>query len=192
MVMMGNNEPTDADLAARVLAGDREAFGRLYDRYAKLVRAVVYDISTDWSTVQDLTQECFLRAYRNLARLRQPDRFGHWIIGIARHVVRERRRTLRRDRHRFVGNSPIDVPVASEAMDAIQSAEERDLVVRRLAELPERERLVIHAFFLQHRNVQQTAELLGLSRSGVYALLERALSRLTAMVRNCEVRTKTK
>ena len=61
---MGNNEPTDADLVASVLAGDREAFGGLYDRYARLVRAVVYGVARDWPTVQDLTQECFLRAYR--------------------------------------------------------------------------------------------------------------------------------
>ena len=84
---MGNNEPTDAELVASVLSGDREAFGRLYDRYARLVRAVVYDVASDWSTVQDLTQECFLRAYQNLARLRQPDRFGHWLVGIARQVA---------------------------------------------------------------------------------------------------------
>ena len=45
---MGNNEPTDADLVARVLSGDREAFGQLYDRYARLVRAVVYDVAGDW------------------------------------------------------------------------------------------------------------------------------------------------
>ena len=61
-------------------------------------------------------------------------------------------------------------------------AEETELVMRRLAELPERERLAIHAFFLDECNVQQTAELLGLSRSGVYALLERAVARLASLV----------
>ena len=55
--------------------------------------------------------------------------------------------------------------------------------MRRLAELPERERLAIHAFFLQECNAQQAGELLGLSRSGVYALLERALARLAALVK---------
>ena len=106
---MGNNESTDADLVARVLSGDREAFGSLYDRYARLVRTVVFDVAKDWSTVQDLTQDCFLRAYQNLGRLRQPDRFGHWLVGIARQVARERRRTLRRDRHHFVGTDTLEM-----------------------------------------------------------------------------------
>jgi DNA-directed RNA polymerase specialized sigma subunit len=46
----------------------------------------------------------------------------------------------------------------------------------------------LHAFFLQERDARQTAELLGLSRSGVYALLERALARLAARVRRCEAK----
>jgi RNA polymerase sigma-70 factor (ECF subfamily) len=189
---MGNNEPTDADLVATVLAGDREAFGCLYDRYARLVRAVLCNVSADWSMVQDLTQECFLRAYRNLARLREPDRFGHWMVGIARQVARERRRSLRRDRHRFVGNSPLEVSVESNTQDALQTAEQTHLVMQQLAKLPERERLAIHAFFLQQRNAQQAAELLGLSRSGVYALLERALARLAAKVRRDEAQGERK
>jgi RNA polymerase sigma-70 factor (ECF subfamily) len=179
---MGNNESTDADLVARVLSGDREAFGSLYDRYARLVRTVVFDVAKDWNTVQDLTQECFLRAYQNLGRLRQPDRFGHWLVGIARQVVRERRRTRRRDRHQFVKTDTLEISSESDATGALQLAEETGLVMWRLAELPERERLVIHAFFLQECNVQQTAELLGLSRSGVYALLERAVARLASLM----------
>ncbi len=192
MVTMGNNEPTDADLVASVLAGDREAFGCLYDRYARLVRAVVYDVFTDWTTVQDLTQECFLRAYKSLARLRQPDRFAQWVVGIARQVVRERRRFSRRDRHQFVGGEVLEVSSETDAARAMQAAEETELMMRRLADLPERERLAIHAFFLEGCDARQVADLLGLSRSGVYALLERALARLAGMVRRQQVKKEAK
>jgi RNA polymerase sigma-70 factor, ECF subfamily len=183
MLTMGNNEPTDADLVARVLSGDRQAFGRLYDRYARLVRAVVSGVARDWSIVQDLTQECFLRAYKRLPTLRDADRFGPWIVGIARQVVRERRRTLRRDRHRFVGGETLEIPLESDGACAVQAAEETEVVMRRLVELPERERLAIHAFFLEERDVLHVGELLGLSRSGVYAMLERALTRLAVKMK---------
>jgi RNA polymerase sigma factor (sigma-70 family) len=179
---MGNHELTDAELVANVLAGDREAFGCLYDRYARLVRSVVWGVAGDWPAVADLTQECFLRAYKNLHRLEQPERFGSWLFGMARQVARERKRSLRRDRHQFVGNGPLEIASESDAADSCQTAEETMLVMRRLAELPERERLAIHAFFLQERNANQAAELLGLSRSGVYALLERGLRRLQTLV----------
>jgi RNA polymerase sigma-70 factor, ECF subfamily len=184
---MTNSLPTDADLVAKALAGEREAFACLYDRYARLVRAVVYGVAMDWPMVQDMTQECFLRAYKNLARLREPDRFGRWMVGIARQVARERRRSIRRDRHKFVGSDALEVPYDSDVSGAIESEEETKLVLRRLAELPERERIAIHAFFLQECDARQAADLLGLSRSGAYALLERALARLAALV-HCRVR----
>lgn len=189
---MKNSEPTDAELVADVLAGDREAFGCLYDRYARLVRAVAYDSSKDWSTVQDLTQDCFLRAYKSLGHLRQPDRFAQWIVGIARQLVRERRRSSRRDRHQFVGNNVLDVSSEIDASLAMQAAEETDLVMRRLTHLPERERLAIHTFFLHECDARQTAELLGLSRSGTYALLERAIARLAGLIRHRAPKKETK
>jgi RNA polymerase sigma-70 factor, ECF subfamily len=181
---MEHDEPTDAQLVARSLAGDREAFGGLYDRYARLVRAVVLRVAGDWSVVQDLTQECYLRAYQKLARLRQPDRFGRWIVGIARQVARERRRSVRRDRHRFTATDVLDTPRDMDVADELQTKEEITVLMQRLEELPERERLAIHVFFLQERNAGQTAQLLGLSRSGVYALLERGLTRLAGSIRD--------
>jgi RNA polymerase sigma-70 factor, ECF subfamily len=179
---MTNSDPIDADLVAKTLAGDRDAFGCLYDRYARLVRAVVYSVAMDWPMVQDMTQECFLRAYKNLVRLREPELFSRWIVGIARQVAKERKRTIRRDRHRFVSGDELEVPFDSDVVGTIESAEEIEHVLRRLAELPERERLAIHAFFLQECDARQAAELLGLSRSGVYALLARSLAKLSGLV----------
>src|SRR5262249_60528847 len=86
---------SDAELVNRVLAGDREAFGRLYDRYARLVRAVAFDAGRDLAAVQDIVQESFLRSFRQLSTLRARDRFGPWVVGIARQVVREYRRQHR-------------------------------------------------------------------------------------------------
>jgi RNA polymerase sigma-70 factor (ECF subfamily) len=161
----------DAELVARTLAGDREAFGRLYDRHARLVRAVALGAgpATD---AQDLTQECFLRAYRNLPALREPSSFGPWVVGIARQLVREQRRRRRPDR--LALDPPAPAPPRS-ADDADEIAHVLGLVSR----LPEEERLAVHFFFLNEHDVGQTARLLNRSRSGTYALLKRACARLT-------------
>jgi len=181
--MLRKSEAPDVDLVARVLAGDGDAFGCLYDRYARLVRAVVHRVAGGSPSTSDLTQESFLRAYRNLSRLRQPDRFGAWVVGIARQVAREHRRSMRRDRHRFVSDDVLHVAYQPDSNSAVQTEEEVTLLMRLIGELPERERLVIHAFFLKECSADQAAQLLRLSRSGVYALLERALARLAARIR---------
>ena len=172
---MGNShKPDDAELVARALAADREAFGCLFDRSGRLVRAVVCGVIGERSMVDDLTQESFLRALRNLAKLRQPDRFGFWIAGIARQVARERKRSLRRDRHQFTAPETIDCSAAHDHIGAVQTTDEIDQMLRQLARLSERERLAIHAFFLEDRNADQAATLLGVSRSGLYGMLQRA------------------
>ena len=124
-----------------------------------------------------MTQESFLRAFRDLSELRDQNRFGAWIVGIARQVARERRRSLARDRHEFTGTPPDNV-WSLERVNSTEEAEQADLLMRTIATLPETERLAIHAFFLQDHNAQQAADLLELSRSGLYAALKKGLARL--------------
>ena len=175
---MEPNSPTDAELVTATLAGQREPFGLLYDRYARLVASVVAGVSGDWAAVDDMAQECFLRAFRKLATLRDPTRFGPWIAGIARRVGRERRRTLRRDRHEFRDPRALQADSLT-IIDANRCArDETERIMRGVEKLGEQERLAIHAFFLQQQDVRQAAEVLGLSRSGFYATVQRAIARL--------------
>jgi RNA polymerase sigma-70 factor (ECF subfamily) len=185
---MEHNDPHDAELVAQTLAGNREAFGQLYDSYARLVRAVAAGVSGDWPAVDDMVQECFLRAYRNLIALRDPHRFGPWIVGIARQVGRERRRALRRDRHEFGKRSEIDSITAADAV--VFEGHDLELVMQKLADLPEKERLAVHAFFLEQRDVPQAAEMLGFSKSGFYLLVRKGIARLAALMQPCDVKVK--
>jgi RNA polymerase sigma-70 factor (ECF subfamily) len=182
---MAQKPSDDAELVAAALAGDREAFGMLYDGHARMVRAVLLGVSGDWTAIDDMVQESFLRAYRNLARLREPPKFGRWVAGIARQVARERRRSLARDRHQFrdLHSSEIELPTKPEMPDR----EQLDLVMHRLAGLPERERTAIHAFFLDEQDVGHACEMMKLSRSGFYALVQRGVARLAARIRPCEI-----
>jgi RNA polymerase sigma-70 factor (ECF subfamily) len=175
---MDSNSPTDAELVKKSLAGQHEAFGQLYDRYARLAASVAAGVSGDWAAVDDMVQECFLRAYRKLGTLRDQDRFGAWIAGIARQVGRERRRTLRRDRHEFRDPQLLRTHSPVNAENEPCNRDEVDRIMQCVAKLGEQERLAIHAFFLQQQEVRQAAELLGLSRSGFYATVQRAIAQL--------------
>jgi RNA polymerase sigma-70 factor, ECF subfamily len=184
---MEANSLNDAELVAQTLAGNREAFGLLYDRYARTVRAVVAGVSGDWPGVEDMTQECFLRGYRNLSKLREPVRFGAWIVGIARQVGQERRRSLARDRHEFIDARLAEMKPVTDGQAVVDEREQVGAVMQKLAMLPEQERVAVHAFFLEQQDAQQTAELLGLSRSGVYAVVARGIARLAKLMRSNEL-----
>jgi RNA polymerase sigma-70 factor (ECF subfamily) len=169
----------DSALVERSRQGDREAFASLYDRYARLIRAVAYDRFPSLAASHDITQETFLRAWQKLPTLRQPESFGAWLVGIARQICREQRRSTRRERQvTFTDNLP--EPTTNDCPETQQLAGERTrILLQSIAELSERERLAVHAFYLQERDIEQVTRLLQLSRSGTYALLKRACQSLS-------------
>jgi len=177
------SQPDDATLVLRSREGDREAFGCLYDRYARLVRAVAYDEQLRIADAFDITQEAFLRAWQKLSALKEPASFGPWVVGIARQVGREQHRAAWRRRQVPLGKD-VPEPATATCHESDQLSHERTcLLLQKISELPEKERLAIHAFYLEGQSVQQVIQLLQLSRAGVYALLKRACRSLAIKLR---------
>jgi RNA polymerase sigma-70 factor (ECF subfamily) len=142
-----------------------------------------------------LTQDVFLRAYKNLGKLHDPNRFAAWLVGIARHVCREWHRKRRRERHamhRIAARQAADQPPCNPPEQRL--VELRDQVAGLLAghnetgpRLREKERLALHAYYLQERNVEEARAVLGLSRSGFYRVLASACECLRRTVQKREV-----
>ena len=170
-------KPNDKELILAVFAGEKAAFEKLYDLYAPLVRAVCYDTTRDFTDAQDLAQDVFMRAYEKLGRLRDPDRFGKWIIGIARLRCREWRRQKLRGQNRKVGLNDAHA-VAPDPPDDSRIEQLRKMITT----LPEKERLALHAFYLQGKSANNAHRIMGLSRSGFYRVLERARKRLERLM----------
>ena len=173
----------DAALVRATLGGRAQAFGLLYDRYAPLVRALCFDATGDLTHAQDLSQEAFLRAFRKLAKLRTPEQFAPWLIGIAKHVCREWRRGAGRGRKTLARVADL-ADVRRDATDRENAGGGRDAdddlreLREAIAALPAREREALHLFYLQEQPADVAAKVLGLSRSGFYRSLERAKKRI--------------
>jgi len=174
-----SDEPGDeAALVRAVLDGDTSAYAVLYDRYAQLIRAVCYDTTRNVADAQDLAQEVFLRAFRKLADLRHPERFAAWLVAIARMTCRQwRRGKARQGRH----IAELQTSSAAEIDPPSDGANVRTLH-EVLLRLPEKERVAIQVFYLLGESADQARATLGLSRSGLYRVLERARKRLKRLM----------
>ena len=73
----------DVELIQRVLTGDENAFSRLVRKYEKPVHALVWRKIGDFHIAEEITQDAFLQAYKELATLKKPDRFARWLSVIA-------------------------------------------------------------------------------------------------------------
>jgi RNA polymerase sigma-70 factor, ECF subfamily len=82
------SDSEDAVLVGTARTGDRAAFGRLYDRYARMVHGVLL-ARVPVDEVDDLVQDVFVIALRRLSTLRETRSFGAWLAAIARNLVND-------------------------------------------------------------------------------------------------------
>src|SRR5256885_15239046 len=107
---------TDADLVAACLAGDREAFGRIVERYQRLLCSLAYSATGSLSESEDLAQEAFVDAWRQLRMLREPEKLRPWLCGILRYKVCRLRRSE--------GQEPVRQAGALELAEGMPSGDE--------------------------------------------------------------------
>lgn len=75
---------SDAELTALVLATrDRDAFGELVLRHGRLVRTMLYRLTGDWPTAEDLAQDAFVRAFERIDQFSGAGSFRNWLCRIA-------------------------------------------------------------------------------------------------------------
>jgi RNA polymerase sigma-70 factor (ECF subfamily) len=166
----------DAALVARAVRGDRAAHRDLYDRYRPLVFRVARSFGElDRDEVDDVVQEAFVRGFQALANLKEPARFGPWLLTIARN--RALTRLARRRSAQELAEDLKRETDAQEGADPADPAAEAELeVVRRIiSELPEGpEKETVHLFYVEGTlSAREIADKLGVGKSAITMRLER-------------------
>jgi RNA polymerase sigma-70 factor (ECF subfamily) len=138
-------EESDGQLLGRVLAGDREVYARLVERYRDRLGRYALRMLGNQADAEEALQDTFVRAYRSLANCNRPDGFGPWIYAIL--VNRCRTYGAKRARRDAV-MVPGDVALATASVDHSEGRDAlRDAITWALYQLPEEQR---EAFLLKH------------------------------------------
>jgi RNA polymerase sigma-70 factor, ECF subfamily len=168
---------SSAEIVERVCQGDDEAFRIIFDRYAQQIINFVFNMVRNYELAEELTQETFIRAYRNMGRLRDTSKLSSWLFGIAHNVVRESFPARQKERRQV----PIDDPLVAETEDEKPSLDGQLLgkeleqrVAEILEQLTEDQRLVFTLKVFQQQSYEDIAEITGFSMAKVKTVLHRA------------------
>lgn len=128
------------DLVRQCVGGDQDACTRLVQEHAQLVGTVIWRVTDDRDTIEDLAQETFLRVFRGLAYFDRRAKLSTWIYTIAHRVALDH---VRRGHVRQVAIGPDFAPLTRQRdPEAAAAQEEVDAIVRgQLAALPDKYRL---------------------------------------------------
>lgn len=175
----------DAELVHASLAGNCEAFGRIVARYQALICSLAYSATGSLSRSEELAQDTFVAAWKQLAALREPAKLRAWLCGIARHVISNaQRRAGREPAHLAEPFDPAHEAVATEPSPPEQavSQEEAALLWRALEKIPENYREPLVLFYREQKSVENVARELELSEDAVKQRLSRGRALLHEQV----------
>ena len=157
--------------------GDRDAFACVVGLCQNSITAIALSIVHDVPASEDIAQEAFLSAWRNLKRLQNPTSFLPWLRQITRNLARDHLRSGR------VGPRPVEdaesliAQVADPRPDPCRQLlddERRVAAAELIAALPDDSREVLLLYYREGQRSRQVAELLGLSDAAVRKRLSRA------------------
>jgi RNA polymerase sigma factor (sigma-70 family) len=159
---------TDAELLDASRRGEHQAFGALVERYQRVVSAVSYSRTRDQALSEDVAQETFIAAWRQLDQLREPGRLRSWLCGIARNLARKARRRTDRE----VPGEP-ELLARDNPFEAVCEAQAERVVVEALARVPETYRDVLVLYYRESLSVREISHALGITEAAALQRLSR-------------------
>jgi RNA polymerase sigma-70 factor (ECF subfamily) len=168
---------SDEEVVRRVLAGDTSLFEILMRRYNQRLFRVTRGILADDAEAEDVTQEAYVRAFRELAKFRGEASFSTWLTRIACHEALARSQKRRRlvPIGGIDGGGPPDPPSQDFGPDRELENRELQAVLREAVEvLPDPLRAVFCLREIEGLSTEETADVLGLTVENARVLLHRA------------------
>ena len=171
---------SDAELVNNVLNGNKAAYADLVHRYERPVQAVAVQTLGDLHAAEDVAQDAFVKAYENLAALRNAAVFAPWLLKITRHQARTFARRHSKHRH----PEPLEnLPAPQRNGQLDEQAKE---LLTAVMKLPRHERRTIMLRHFDHRTIRDIAQITGRSVGTITKQLSRAHRRLRKQLKELE------
>ena len=178
-----HDSTSDAQLVELSLSGNRNAFAQVVERYQSLVCSLSYRACGDVGRSEDLAQETFVAAWKDLPSLKEPGKLKGWLCGIARNLINSSRRRELRSPTGQAEPLPPELACESASPDEqAMSSEEELLVWRTLETIPPDYREPMVLFYRDGQSTQAVAEALDLSEEAVRQRLSRGRAMLNDRV----------
>jgi RNA polymerase sigma-70 factor, ECF subfamily len=179
------SESSEDEVSVRAARdGDRTAFGRLYERYARMVHGVLLS-KVPLDAVDDLVQDVFIRAMRRVSTLQKSESFAAWLAAIARNVANDYHRRSRPEEQLDDGISDEESrPGAADRSSSNVDRASGIAALEAIRSLPEAYREPLILRFVEGMTGPEIAERTGLTHGSVRVNLHRGMQMLREKLRS--------
>lgn len=176
----------DLELVKKTLAGEREAFGMLFEMYSKpIFRFVFYKVGKK-EIAEDITSQTFEKALKGLEGFDQASTFKTWLFTIARNTVIDHYRTSSRKTNVSLSDLDDMLPSEEDISEAAQMQEEAKNLLFSLSKLKPEWRRIIEYKYLFELDNDEICYMTGRSKGNVRVILSRAIKKLKSLTKKNE------
>lgn len=158
----------------QVLRGNTSAFSYFVETYQDMAMTIAYRICGNRQDAEDVVQESFVKAYRNLHSFRAVGKFSSWLYRIVYNTAITHSRTMIWHSHQ-----DMDIENASEVAEnelelRIEEKDRSKMIAETLEKMPQGDALLLTLYYMEDNSVKEIAKITGLNDSNVKVKLFRA------------------
>jgi RNA polymerase sigma-70 factor (ECF subfamily) len=179
---MTNNN--DQLYIAKVINGDTNSFAYLVDSYKDMVYSLAYKMTKNKEESEEISQDTFIKAYKNLNKFKGESKFSTWLYRIAYHTCLDQIKKNKNNNTTFEIHEVTlnQIQSADDILQGIERRERAKIMDECLLRLPEEERSILWMFYYDELSLKEIIEVTSLTEANVKVKLHRARKRLLTIV----------
>ncbi|CAL2075872.1 sigma-70 family RNA polymerase sigma factor [Tenacibaculum sp. 190524A05c] len=176
----------DQTYIEKTLNGDTNAFAFLVNNYKVMVFSLAMKMLKSREEAEEISQDTFIKAYKNLSKFKGDSKFSTWLYKIAYRSCLD---SLKKNREKYHTDTIDEITInkinsTDNILEEISRKERAVIIKECLDKLPEEERTILWMFYYDELSLKEILEITDLSESNLKVKLHRARKRLLTVVKN--------
>lgn len=174
----------DQTYIAKILSGETKYFSFLVERYKVMIYNLALKMLKSKEEAEEVSQDTFIKAYKNLASFKGESKFSTWLYKIAYRNCLD---IIKRNKKKYLTDTIDEITInklesTDSILDQIHKKERSRIINDCLLRLPEEERSLLWMFYFEELSLKEILEITNLTQSNLKVKLHRARKRLLDVV----------
>ncbi|MCO5268331.1 MAG: sigma-70 family RNA polymerase sigma factor [Brumimicrobium sp.] len=175
---------SEKQLIKDILTGNTQAFGALVDAYQDMAFTIAYRVCKNRQDAEDITQNAFVKAYKNLHTFRFTSKFSSWFYRIVyntalTHIQQQKEVNISTEEQRIENYTDLD-----STDSALINKDQHLAILDAIHQLPGDEATIITLYYIEEKSIKEIEKITSLSLSNIKIKLYRARKRLAELLEN--------
>lgn len=178
-------ETNDQLYIEKILKGDVNAFSFLVDNYKNMVFSLAFKMTKSREEAEEVSQDTFIKAYKNLSKFKGDSKFSTWLYRIAYHTSLDAIKKNKNTPNTYDINEVTfnQIKAVEHILEGIERKERAELMEVCLQKMADEERSIIWMFYYDELSLKEIIEVTGLQEANIKVKLHRARKKLLTIVK---------